>query len=88
MDFTNRIFIVFDGEEVFFAAHSVRAAISHLIKAGWIDEGYIVDFSTNETIKDYLGENWESVLMNMSFDEYNALCGADFGIGSYSVAED
>lgn len=88
MDFTNRIFIVFDVDDVLFAAHSVRAAVSQLIKKGKIYENYIVDFRTHETIKDRLGENWKSILMDMNLDEYNALCGTMRYIGSYSVVED
>lgn len=85
MDFTNRIFIVFDVDDVLFAAHSVRAAIIYLIESGRIHKEFTIN-GFEKSIQEDLGEDWELVLTYMfDVDLFNKYFGYLYRIEEYSV---
>lgn len=81
----DKVYVVYEGEELLFIAKNVRAAIIYLIESGRIHKDFTIN-SFEKSIQEDLGEDWELVLTHMfDADLFNTYFGYFYRIEEYFV---
>ena len=81
----DKVYVVYEGEELLLITKNVRAAIIYLIESGRIHKDFTIN-GFEKSIQEDLGEDWEFVLIHMfDADLFNTYFGYFYRIEEYSV---
>lgn len=81
----DKVYVVYEGEELLLITKNVRAAIIYLIESGRIHKDFTIN-GFEKSIQEDLGEDWEFVLTHMfDADLFNTYFGYFYKIEEYSV---